>query len=167
MTESQDGAHLGYGMEEALKEVLGGEGPAPRQTVQELRDRIEAADATAENGSYDAGGYAIAKTVLHFLMRHPEAGDMPADSDHEWPKKANGEPDWNAKPTVTRMGLYDYIKETEPDLYKNTPVFREMTGFMWGWGVNAARRCLEMPPVPNPAIVDRRSRLTRGGSSRG
>jgi hypothetical protein len=29
-----------------------------------------------------------------------------------------------------------------------------ITGFQWGWGVNAARRCVELPPVPNPAIVE-------------
>jgi hypothetical protein len=27
------------------------------------------------------------------------------------------------------------------------------TGFQWGWAVNAARACLELAAVPNPAIV--------------
>ena len=29
----------------------------------------------------------------------------------------------------------------------------DLTGFMWGWAVNAARAILELPPVPNPAIL--------------
>jgi hypothetical protein len=28
-----------------------------------------------------------------------------------------------------------------------------LTGFMWGWAVNAARYSLELPLEPNPAIV--------------
>lgn len=29
-----------------------------------------------------------------------------------------------------------------------------LTGFQWGWALNAARRCVELPPLPNPAIMD-------------
>jgi hypothetical protein len=146
---SDDGAHLGYGMEAALKGALGGEEPPKRMTAPEMRDYILSAPIFPQD--YDDAGRAVAKAVLMFLERHPEASDMPAVSEHEWPKKADGSPDWEAQPTIIREGLYDYIKRTEPGY--GDAQFAGMTGFMWGWGVNAARRCLELPPVPNPAIV--------------
>jgi hypothetical protein len=155
---SDDGAHLGYGMEAALKGVMGGEEPPKRMTAGDMREYILAAPDQPTN--YDDYGRAVAKLVLGFLERHPEASDKPADSEHEWPTKPDGTPDWNATPSITVEGLYDYIKRVEPDWKEaNQHVFGEMTGFMWGWGVNAARRCLELPPVPNPAIV------TIGGGS--
>lgn len=151
---SDDGAHLGYGMEAALKGALGGEEPPKRMTTAEMREYILTAPIFPQD--YDDAGRSVAKAVLLFLERHPEASDMPADSEPEWPVGADGTPDWTATPTIKVEGLYDYIKRTEPGWGANA--FDGMTGFMWGWGVNAARRCLELPPVANPAIV------TVGGS---
>lgn len=150
MNMSDDGAHLGYGMEAALKGALGGEEPPKRMTTAETREYILSAPDLPTN--YDDYGRAVAKLVLGFLERHPEASDMPADSEHDWSKFDGGDP-----PPLLREGLYDYIKRTEPGYGR--AIFEEMTGFMWGWGVNAARRCLELPPVANPAIV------TIGGSA--
>ena len=46
------------------------------------------------------------------------------------------------------------MKRVEPEWHAaHYDVFGEMTGFMWGWGVNAARRCLDLLPVHNPAIL--------------
>ena len=146
---SDDGADLGYGMEAALRGALGGEEPPHRMTVEEMREYILTAPDSPK--SYDDGGRAIAKLVLGFMERHPDAAAMPADSDYEWPKKANGDPDWNATPNVVREGLYDYIKRMEPNYGR--AVFEEMSGFQWGWGVNAARTVLGLHPVPNPAII--------------
>jgi len=150
---SDDGADLGYGMDAALRGALGGEEPPRRMTVDEMREHILSAPDKPE--SYDDCGRAVAKAVLDFLGRHPEAHAMPADSEHEWPKKPDGETDWNGTPTVRVEGLYDYMKRVEPEWYAayRPGVFEGMTGFMWGWGVNAARRCLYLDPVPNPAIV--------------
>jgi len=84
--------------------------------------------------------------VLEFMERHPESHDMPADSKREWPH--------NAKPTIKTMGIDDYMKQTEPDWYKeHENVWEALTGFLWGWAVNAARYCLALPPVINPAIM--------------
>lgn len=151
---SDDGAHLGYGMEAALKGALGGEEPPTRLTVQDLRERIEAASDTPDG--YDACGNACAKVLLHFMLRHPEAANLPASADYEWPKSADGETDWTATPTVVQEGVYDYLKRIEPETYHRhrEHIFGELTGFMAGWAVNAARRCLELPPVPNPAILE-------------
>lgn len=48
-----------------------------------------------------------------------------------------------------RDGLYDVMKAEGIDLAE-----LELTGFMWGWAVNAARKVLGDGPVPNPAIVE-------------
>ncbi len=150
---SDDGAHLGYGTEAALRGALGGEEPARRMTVTEMRAYIEAAPARPR--SYDDAGRAAAKVILDFLERHPEASDLPADSDGAFDLDESG----NIVPDsyhMVREGLWDYLRRIEPDLYARhrKTVFAELTGFSWGWAVNAARRCLELTPVPNPAIVE-------------
>lgn len=152
---SDDGADLGIGAESALKVVLGGE-PQEEQvtrTPAELRVIIEATSDHPQG--YNDGAMAAAKIVLGFLERHPECQRMPADSEREWPKKANGETDWDAKPTITEEGIYEAIKRIEPETYARHReyIFGGLTGFMWGWAVNAAKYCLDLPPVPNPAIV--------------
>jgi FAD/FMN-containing dehydrogenase len=150
---TQDGAHLGYGMDAALRGALGGEEPKERLTVEKMRKQI--LSASDHPKSYDETGRACAKVILGFLERHPEASEMPADSEGEFGKFADGTPNWNDY-HVVREGLYEYIKRSEPALYEQheEAIFGELTGFMWGWAVNAARRCLELPPVANPAIIE-------------
>lgn len=149
---SDDGAHLGYGAEAAMKGVLGGEEPPRRMTAAEMRADILA--APDRPGSYDDYGRTTAKLILGFLERHPEASEMPADSEHKWPTLGDGTTDWNAKPRTVVVGLWEYMKTAEPEWYAaHAHVWDELTGFLWGWGVNAARRSLELPPVANPAIV--------------
>ena len=139
-------------MDAALRGALGGEEPPKRMTMEEMREYIESAPDKPE--SYDDMGRAVAKLTLEFMERHPESHAMPADSEHEWPKGANGETDWRATPTLVVEGVYEYMKRVEPEWHAaHQDVFDEMTGFMWGWGVNAARRCLGLGPVSNPAIV--------------
>jgi hypothetical protein len=137
-------------MDAALAGALGGEEPKRRMTREEMREYILSAPENPK--SYDDFGRFAAKMVFEFLERHPEAATMPADSKHEWPVKADGSFDWNAKPKIVVEGLYEYIKRTEPG---NAALLSDagMTGFMWGWAVNAARSCLDLPPVHNPAIV--------------
>lgn len=152
---SDDGADLGITADSALKVVLGGE-PQEEQvtrTPAEMRAMIEAAPLDA--GGYGGCANACARLVLGFMERHPETHRMPADSKHEWPTKADGSTDWNATPTVIEEGVYEAIKRLEPELYEQhrEHIFGELTGFMWGWAVNAAKYCLDLPPVPNPAIV--------------
>lgn len=40
---------------------------------------------------------------------------------------------------------YDFFKDTDKDC--------DLTGFMYGWAVNAVRYVLSSQPVPNPAVV--------------
>jgi hypothetical protein len=149
---TEDGAHLGYGMDAALRGALGGEEPKKRMTTEEMREYIESAPAAPD--TYDDYGRVVAKLVLEFLERHHEACMMPADSVHSWPVLPDGETDWNGTPKVVVEGLYDYMKRIEPEWQQaHYDIFGEMTGFMWGWGVNAARSVLNLPPVHNPAIL--------------
>ena len=96
---TEDGAHLGYGMDAALRGALGGEEPPKRMTATEMRAYIESAPEHPD--TYDDAGRAVARLVLEFLERHPEARTMPADSDHEWARLPNGETDWYSVPTIT------------------------------------------------------------------
>jgi hypothetical protein len=155
---SDDGAHLGYGAEAAMRGALGDTETPKLMTTTEMREYIESAPETPD--TYDDFGRLVAKYTLAFLDRHPEGSALSADSEYEWPGEAEGKPDWNATPTIKTEGLYDYMKRAEPEWFETAraAAFTEMTGFMWGWAVNAARRCLELPPVANPAIV------TIGGS---
>ena len=152
---SDDGADLGISAESALKVVLGGESQKEQltRTPAELRTVIEAA-SDRPNG-YGDGANSAAKIILGFLERHTECQRMPADSKHEWPKKPDGSIDFDATPMIVEEGIYEAIKRLEPETYSQhyEYIFGELTGFMWGWAVNAAKYCLNLPPVPNPAIV--------------
>jgi len=143
---SNDGAFQGYTVDEALGVIVGGKSePKKTKTKIEMKEYIE--DAPDNPQTYDETARAAAKIVLSFLERHPEAHNMPADSDIEFDGKA----DWNSY-HITREGLSDYIKRIEPELWNN-PILDELTGFMWGWAVNAARSALNLSPVPNPALL--------------
>ncbi len=149
---SDDGADLGFGAEAGMKAVMGGEQPKKGMSPAEMRAYLEKAH---DPSSYDGCANVCARIVLGVLERHPEAQSLPADRDVEWPKKADGSMDWDAPPIVLREGVYEFIQRVEPETYAThkAAVFSELTGFMWGWAVNAARYALELPPVPNPAIV--------------
>lgn len=51
---------------------------------------------------------------------------------------------------VLNVNLYDVVKQLHPEYQ---PLFDDLTGFMWGWAVNAARHILKLGAVPNPAII--------------
>ena len=135
-----------------MKAVLGGEQPKRRMTTMEQRAYLESAPDRPE--SYDDGARLAGKLVLEFLERHPEASEMPAENQGEFGRLPDGEPNWEDY-RVIREGLYDYMKKAESVWFvDHTTAFDGLTGFMWGWAVNAARRCLELLPVENPAIVE-------------
>lgn len=74
--------------------------------------------------TYDDAARHAGKLVLHYLRAHPDAA---------------------------RLGAYELDDAMEHDGV--TIYGLGLTGFMWGWAVNAARRCLELDSVPNPAIL--------------
>lgn len=154
-----DGANLGVSASRALGTILGGE-PQPdedeRATPQQVRDRIMA--AAGRGGSpLDYGDCAdmAAGMVLMFYAANPQAREWPVESAHHWERDGvrvePGDSGWD--------GL-EYVKDG-PDLYQQVNAFTEgklsalgITGFQWGWAVNAARFAEDLPPEPNPAIIE-------------
>jgi hypothetical protein len=146
---TEDGAHLGYGPEAAMRGAIGGERPKKLMTAMEMRELIEQAREPATD--YNGSGLLAAKYVLGYLERHPEDSEAPADSEREYDAA------WKVIGTKV-VGLTDLIERKEPETAAAIDAVG-LSGFLWGWAVNAARRCLELPPVHNPAI------LTIGGGS--
>lgn len=140
-----DGAHLGYGAEAAMKAILDGEQPAERETAGQMFERIMATsrdDAT----TYDGIATYMAKLIILALRADPMLANQPIANVYG--RNPDGSTDYD---TVTTPGLWEVLRD------RLDPADREavsgMSGFMWGWAVNAARRCLELGPVPNPAII--------------
>lgn len=145
-----DGAHIGVGAGRALDTILGGaEQPddEERQTAEEMRAEIMA--LTENPNTYDGTAKWTAKFILDWLLANPGRAQEPTETVYDW----NGDPDHGAdgmKPEFTKaVGWYDLMKRDGVDLAD-----LGLSGFMWGWAVNAARRCLELPAVANPAIID-------------
>lgn len=124
---SNDGADLNMAADGAMKAVLGGEQP-DRMSDVDFEQMIRTA---GNNGAFDYGGCAnrFARLALEYLEAHPEAAAFDAH------------------------GVYDALAaNASPD--DRDQVLNELTGFMVGWGVNAARHIMKLRPVPNPAIIE-------------
>lgn len=145
-----DGAHLGYGAEAAVHAVLGGAQPEHLETAEEMRDRIMATTVEEAHGTYDGCATYMAKIILTAFTLQPELAQVPTEPVYE--TDDDGRMRFvDGNPVVVHPGLYEVLKQriTADD----RDVAKEMSGFQWGWAVNAARRCVELGPVPNPAIV--------------
>lgn len=104
--------------------------------VAAFRAWIESAPERPE--SYNDATRRVALVVLRHLEAHPEDINLPLDGRYE-----------------ERDGAWVKV---ERDLWEaidgeHRPECEGITGFMWGYACNAARRCLETPPAPNPAIL--------------
>jgi hypothetical protein len=120
---SDDGADLNMPAEGAMKAVLGGEQPEQMSDAE-----FERMIRTAElEHSYGGCANRYARLVLEHLEAHPE--DQAITDAFELHKKLQ----------VSREDRENCLEQ--------------LTGFMAGWGVNAARHILKMRPVANPAIV--------------
>lgn len=166
-----DGADEGIGAERALKTILGGDpppGPEEQESVEAMRARILAAPLDP-HGSYDGCATACARIVLEALERWPVLTSVPTetiylrDDDNKAVLVTSaGEivSDFSADVHMVPISssLYDVLKRIHPEGTTQHAVFEELTGFMWGWAVNAARRCaqvgVKLGPVPNPALLD-------------
>lgn len=147
-----DGAHLGISPHDAMSVAVRGDTEAAERTngLEVLASAIEASVHPDEfrtviaGDSYNNGANYAAKLILAFLLAHPEYANLPAESHWDWkaPKDADGHP------PLIQEGLSAVMKREGVDLDD-----LDLTGFMYGWAVNAARVLCELPPVPNPAIV--------------
>lgn len=143
-----DGAHLGVSADRALKTVLGGE-PSPAEDEQmgviEFRDYIMGPDEPLDYGEC---ARRVARAILEFWMEDPKRATIPAEPVYE--TSPDGRLVFNADGGLNLVtpGLYDVMKAD------GVYIEEGISGFQWGWAVNAARRCVELPPVANPAIVE-------------
>jgi len=142
-----DGAQQGIGAKRALDTILGGE-PAPTEDEGMSREQMERRIMAVADGppqDYDDAALYTAKFILTTLRAHPEIASQPVDGAIDL---VNSTPDHII---VTRKGWSDLLKEVDPTGYQEA--VDEITGFMWGWACNAARYVLDLPEVPNPAIM--------------
>lgn len=135
--------------ERALETILGN-APQPtdeeRQTADEMRAEILA--CTDDPNTYGGTATFMANRILTWLMAHPEHAQESSELIYDW----DGDPDRGSDGLkhefVRAPGWTELMKQDGA-----WPDGVDLTGFMWGWAVNAARRCLELPPVANPAII--------------
>lgn len=160
-----DGAHAGVGAARALDTILGNE-PQPSETGEktmspvEMRAHIEAAPAPdSAEFDYDGAARFLAKHVLAYFLAHPEHAQLPASAKYEF-VESRERPDgegWKECGTDywgRTVGIDLWQNCVKPSLSESDyEAVSDFTGFMWGWAVNAARYCVELPPVPNPALV--------------
>jgi len=120
-----DGAHLNISAERALGTILGGE-PSPSED-ERMSDEEFANWIRSEDKDIDYGESArrLARLYLMALEEGCEA-EPPRD-------------------------MWDVVRDRWPELAEECA---GMTGFQHGWALNAARKVLAMPPVPNPALLE-------------
>lgn len=137
-----------------MKAVIAGEQPEkPPMTAGEMKDWILSCEPS-EAFDYDNTARYTAKLIMEWLMADPQRAQFPVENVYEY--DAEGRLVFNDKGglNLVQKGWYDRMKDDGIPLDQ-----LGLSGFMWGWAANAARRCLELPEVPNPAIV------TIGGGS--
>ena len=147
-----DGAHLGVSAERAIETILGGK-PSPSADEQMDADTFRTWIKTCPDNvtGYGETARLAARYMLDYLTAHPEDMQLPLDREIDWERLQAEHGD--AYPE----GWYDTYQKT-PGLYDRMKVAGwpiddlDLTGFMAGWAFNAARRCLEVPPAPNPAL---------------
>jgi hypothetical protein len=153
-----DGAHLGVGAERALKTILGGD-PAPTEgeceSVEAMRARILAAPIAAE--TYDGTATACARLILEACKAYPQLVEVPHEAEYLRDEDGRmviiGEHPADQVIVQIRPGLHTVLKQVYAHRPDALAVFSALTGFMWGWAVNAALRCIDRPAVPNPALL--------------
>jgi len=146
-----DGAQQGIGAERALGTILGGQ-PAPSEDEGMSREALEARIMVAPYPpeSYDDAALYTAKFILTALRAHPEIQTAPVEDAYDFSGIELGQRMPDVIP-LTQKGWPALLKEIDPAGYD--AAVDEITGFMWGWATNAARYILDLPEVPNPAII--------------
>lgn len=150
---SADGAHLGVSAERALKTILGGE-PEPTEDEQMDADTFRQWIMTADRSdTYDECARLCARYLLEYLIAHPEDMGLTLDAKYDFDRAQRelGRPLESVEEMQrfrTSDGVYDRASLAFPELHD-----LGLTGFQAGWAFNAARRCLELPPAPNPALL--------------
>lgn len=145
--EWSDGAQQGASCNDALAAVMGGDQPEKFETVEQMHARIRAAPIAAE--TYDGTATACARIILEAYEQWPELQALPAEARYLWLPNIEAP----VRHVQLTLGLHDVLKDIYSDRPEVLAVLRNLTGFMWGWAVNAARRCLGLSEQPNPALL--------------
>ena len=151
-----DGAHMGVGADRALGSILGGEEHPTedeRQTPEQMLDSIR--DAKFTDLDYGTTSLACARLILEAFEKHPAIRDVP--TEHEYLKDADGLMVWPA--VYLTADLHGVLNQLYAEDEMRLGILDGLTGFMWGWAVNAVRYAMGDPPKPNPAL------MTIGGDS--
>jgi hypothetical protein len=136
-----DGANHGITAGRALDTILGGEPPPKKDegmTPAQMREFLE--HGTAKDAYSDASRVTGA-IILAFLDAHPNLRHLQADDVYHFPKDSKGEYE------ITALGLIGAME------LAGVKIDDGLTGFMYGWAVNAAKYALGAPPVANPALL--------------
>ena len=140
---SANGAHLGIKARDALSAIFGG--GDDYELVEDFESYIRNAtfdiDCQPLDEAYNAAAAAAARLVLEAYEEYPALTEMSDQSVYLTDKQGNK----NYKIKLNR-DLYEVVKEIYPE---QDDLFRGLTGFMWGWAVNAARSILGLGPLPN------------------
>ncbi len=150
MTEWSDGAHLNIPANDAMKAAIGGEDTTV-MTDADFEQMIREAPLGLPMSDYDYGTYsnAVARIVLEAYETYPQLQTI--SDEHVYLQDAEGNTLWEPPgPIALNKSLYDIIKMIYEE---HEEFFMEMSGFQWGWAMNAARKVLGLGAVPNPALV--------------
>jgi hypothetical protein len=142
-----DGAHQGIGAERALETILGGK-EEPREDEGMSPEQMRAYITAEPTDGYEGAAQGLAGYLLRAVEAHPEMRDMPISSEYAFPDGTA------TSATLTVQGWNDYLKECDADGYGAAMDRYGPTGFQYGWAANAVRYCLNLPPAPNPALIE-------------
>ena len=154
-----DGAHQGVSAKRALDTILGGAeqpGDDEQRNPDEMRVWLLAADGPpfADGGEgYEHAARYAGRLFLEAFLADPSLTTAPIDTLYDW----EGDPDHGTrgmKPEfVRKLDLSARLDREYPDVREKLRGLG-LSGFQWGWAVNAARYCVELGPEPNPAIIE-------------
>lgn len=101
---------------------------------------------------YEEAARRLARFILTTLRAHPGIQAAPVETTWDfagWRVEARmaDEPC-----PILAAGWAERLKAADPEGYATA--VEDITGFMWGWAVNAARYVLGLGPVANPALVE-------------
>lgn len=155
---SSDGAHQGVSARRAIGTILGGE-PPPEERDRRSPDEMSAwlfsatgpPFAEGDDG-YDQCARYAGRLFLEVFLTDPSIANAPVEDDYDW----EADPDHGTKGMkpefIKRLGVGERLRNRFPEIRQELSDLG-LSGFQWGWAVNAARYCVELPPEPNPAIL--------------
>jgi len=151
-----DGAQANIDAGTAMRAIIGG-GDIPDElpTDMTFAETIRAAELPEEwvSGGDGYAAYAnyAALIVLRIYEKYPMTQGL--SDEPEYLRDGDGTIDWT-RPIALNVTLYNVVKQLHTD--ENGPARRclsALSGFQWGWAVNAARKIVGLGPVPNPALL--------------